>query len=250
MSGVEGKAVLVTGGTQGIGLGVARALLDGGARVAIVGRDPAKQELAVRDLEKLGTVSGIVADVAVVGDCERMVQEATDALGELDVLVNVAGVFVPGPFLDVSEADFDYQFDINVKGTFFATQAFTRPLVAAGRPGKVINISSTAGQRGFGGVSVYCSTKAAVDHLTRVMAAELAPVGVNVNCVVPGNIDMPTNKLMVEPGAREATAARTPARRNGFPEDIGAAVLYLASDAADFVHGAGLVVDGGILAGH
>jgi NAD(P)-dependent dehydrogenase (short-subunit alcohol dehydrogenase family) len=233
---LHGKVVLVTGGTQGIGLGIARAAVAAGARVAVVGRDTEKRVRVVAELSAGGEVIGVAADVSSVEDCGRMVAETVRHFGAVDVLVKV------------SEDDFDYQLGINVKGTFFSSQAVARHLISTGRRGKIINISSVAGQRGFGGVSVYCTSKAAVDHLTRVMAAELAPSGVNVNCVIPGNIEMPTNVLMQDPGSAEATAAATPARRNGYPEDISNAVMFLASDAADFLHGAAVAVDGGILA--
>lgn len=245
---LEAKVALVTGGTQGIGLGVATAMVAAGAGVAVVGRDKFKRHRAVEELSPSGEVIGIEADVSSVKDCERMVDEAVRHFGRVDVLANVAGAFRPGPFLEVSEDDFDYQYGTNVKGTFFATQAVARHLLSTSRRGKIVNISSVAGQRGFAGVSVYCSSKAAVDHLTRVMAAELAPSGINVNCVIPGNIEMPTNVLMQEPGSAEATAAATPARRNGFPQDIASAVIFLASQAADFLHGSAIAVDGGILA--
>jgi NAD(P)-dependent dehydrogenase (short-subunit alcohol dehydrogenase family) len=245
---LRGKVVLVTGGTQGIGLGVARAAAQAGARVVVVGRDKERRDRVVAELSATGEVMGVAADVSSVEDCGRMVAETVASFGRVDVLVNVAGVFRPAPFLDVSEDDFDYQLDINVKGTFFSSQAVARHLISTGSRGKIINISSAAGQRGFAGVSVYCTSKAAVDHLTRVMAAELAPAGINVNCVIPGNIEMPTNVLMQEPGSAEATAAATPARRNGYPDDVSNVVMFLASEAADFLHGAAVAVDGGILA--
>ncbi len=245
---LQGEVVLITGGTHGIGLGVATGLLAAGARVAVVGRRPEIRDKAVAELSALGEVIGIAADVTQVADCARMVAEAAAGFGQVDVLANVAGVFAPGAFVDVTETDFNYQFDTNVKGTYFAAQAFAKYLIQAARRGKIINISSVAGQRGFPGVSAYCASKAAVDHLTRVLAAELAPQGINVNCVIPGNIEMPTNVLMPTAEAAAQTAAGTPARRNGYPEDVAAAVVFLASGAADFLHGAALAVDGGILA--
>jgi NAD(P)-dependent dehydrogenase (short-subunit alcohol dehydrogenase family) len=245
---LEGLVALITGGTQGIGLGIAEGYLEAGASVMVVGRDPDKLADVVERLGKLGPIAGVSADVAVVAETRKIVEATIDAFGRLDVLANVAGVFSPSSMLETTEEQFDYQFGVNVKGSYFCTQAAVPAMLASSGRGKVINISSTAGQRGFAGVSVYCTTKAAVDHMTRVFAAELAPLGINVNCIVPGNIDMPTNVLMKDPGAREATAAGTPARRNGFPADINPAAVYLASAAADFLHGAAIVIDGGILA--
>ncbi len=245
---LAGRVALVTGGTQGIGLGVARAFLDAGAKVAVVGRDKAKMDAVVAELSPLGEIIGIQADVTIVADAERMVRATVERFGALDILATVAGVYEGASLLDATEDDYDYQFDINVKGTYFCAQAAARHLVAAGRRGKIITVGSVAGQRAFPGVSVYGATKAAVGFLTQVLAGELAPHGINVNCVVPGSIDMPTNKLLSPPGAAEASAAGTPARRNGLPVDVAAAAVYLASDLADFVHGTSLVVDGGVAA--
>lgn len=242
------SVVLVTGGTHGIGLAVAGAFADARAEVFVVGRDRARLDAAVTALAERGHVAGTTGDVSVVADTRRVVDETVETYGRIDVLVNVAGVFAVSIALDVTEQQFDEQFDTNVKGTYFCTQSAARQMLHNAQGGRVINVSSVAAQRGFPGVSAYSASKAAVDQLTRSFAAELAPHGINVNCVVPGNIDMPTNVLMAEPGARETTAAATPARRNGFPADVCQAVLFLASPEADFIHGASLVVDGGLLA--
>ncbi|CAJ64789.1 MULTISPECIES: SDR family NAD(P)-dependent oxidoreductase [Frankia] len=247
-SPLAGRIALITGGTQGIGLGVAEAFLAAGARVAVVGRDKAKMDAVVESLAPLGEIIGIQADVTVVAEAARIVSATVDHFGGLDILATVAGVFEGAPLLDATEADYDIQFDLNVKGTYFCAQAAARHLVDQGRRGKIITVGSVAGLRAFPGVSVYGATKAAVGFLTQVLAGELAPHGINVNCVVPGSIDMPTNKLLSPPGAAEASAAGTPARRNGLPVDVAAAAVYLASDSADFVHGTSLVVDGGVAA--
>lgn len=246
---LEGSIAIVTGGTQGIGLGIAAAYLGEGARIAVVGRDPERAERARTVLAQKGEVLVAHGDVSRVDDATRIVNETVERYGRLDILVNVAGVFERTPFLETTESQYDYQFDINVKGTYFCTQAAVVAMLAGGSGGKVINISSTAGSRAFPGGTLYCTTKAAVDHLTRAMAAELAPSGINVNAIVPGNIDMPTNRLLSQPGAREAAAAATPARRNGTPDDVSAAAVYLASEKASFLHGAAIVVDGGVLTG-
>lgn len=239
------KVVLITGGTQGIGLGVAREFVRSGASVVVVGRDPAKLEQTVADLGQLGEVTGRAADVSQVANIEPLVSSVLDQYGRIDVLLNFAGVIRPASFLDTTEEDYDQQMATNVKGTFFMCQAAGRHMVRAGS-GRIVNVSSVAGQRPFPPVAVYCGSKAAVEHLTRVMALDLAPHGVNVNCIVPGNIEMPTNIFMQEPGAAEASAAATPARRNGRPEDIASTALFLASDAAAFFHGVSVVVDGGV----
>ncbi|OAA29537.1 glucose 1-dehydrogenase [Frankia sp. EI5c] len=248
---LAGKVALVVGGTQGIGIGIARAFLGAGAKVVVAGRDKARMDAVVEDLTAVagpGHVTGIQVDVLDVPANTAVVEATVAHFGALDILVTVAGVFRPAELVEVTEEDFDAQMDLNLKGTFFGVQAAARYFLADGRPGKIITVSSVAGRRAFPGSSVYGASKAAVEHLTKVFAGELAPHGINVNCLVPGSIQTPTNWLLNRPGAAEESAAGTPARRNGLLVDMGAAAVYLASGAADFVHGAALVVDGGVAA--
>ncbi|MEX5636065.1 SDR family NAD(P)-dependent oxidoreductase [Parafrankia sp. FMc2] len=258
---LAGKVALVVGGTQGIGIGIARAFLAAGARVVVAGRDKARMDAVVEDLASTAgpaapglaapgaeRVTGIQVDVLDVAANTAVVEATVAHFGALDILVTVAGVFRPAELVEVTEEDFDAQIDLNLKGTFFSAQAAARYFLADSRPGKIITVSSTAGRRAFPGSSVYGASKAAVEHLTKVFAGELAPHGINVNCLVPGSIQTPTNWLLNRPGAAEESAAATPARRNGLLVDMGAAAVYLASGASDFVHGAALVVDGGVAA--
>ncbi|KPM56157.1 dehydrogenase [Frankia sp. CcI49] len=248
---LAGKVALVVGGTQGIGIGIARAYLAAGARVAVAGRDKARMDAVVEDLANVAgpaNITGIQVDVLDVAANTAVVQACVAHFGGLDVFAAVAGVFRPAELVDVTEADFDAQIDLNLKGTFFGVQAAARYFLADQRPGKILTVSSVAGRRAFPGSSVYGASKAAVEHLTKVFAGELAPRGINVNCLVPGSIETPTNWLLNKPGAAEESAAGTPARRNGLLVDMGAAAVYLSSGAADFVHGTTLVVDGGVAA--
>ncbi|CUU60319.1 glucose 1-dehydrogenase [Parafrankia irregularis] len=248
---LAGKVALVVGGTQGIGIGIARAYLAAGARVAVAGRDKARMDAVVEDLASVAgpaNITGIQVDVLDVAANTAVVQACVAHFGGLDIFAAVAGVFRPAELVEVTEADFDAQIDLNLKGTFFGVQAAARYFLADRRPGKILTVSSVAGRRAFPGSSVYGASKAAVEHLTKVFAGELAPQGINVNCLVPGSIETPTNWLLNRPGAAEESAAATPARRNGLLVDMGAAAVYLSSGAADFVHGTTLVVDGGVAA--
>ena len=196
---LSGRVALITGGTHGIGLGIAELFLGAGSKVFVVGRSERNLISALRHLGSMGEIEGTTADVAVVADTQRIADETVAAFDRIDVLVNVAGVFVASEALDTTEEQFDHLFDTNVKGTYFCTQSVASRMIDDGTRGSVINIGSIAGQRAFVGVSAYGMTKAAVEQLTRAFAAELAPFGINVNCIVPGTIDMPTNVLMQEP---------------------------------------------------
>ena len=247
----SGRRVLVTGGTRGIGRAAALAFLAAGARVAVTGRS---EDTALKAAAALG--SGAVAapgDVAGAEQCRRVVERAAEALGGLDVLVNCAGIARGGPVEAVTEDLWDATLDINLKGTFFCTQAALPHLRRA--RGNVVNLASDAGLIGEVGLAVYCASKGGVVNLTRALALELAP-DVRVNCVCPGYVDTDMVRRDVieasaDPGATEAAlAASAPLNRIASPEEIATAILYLASDAARFMTGAALQIDGGTTAGH
>jgi len=257
----DGKAVLITGASRGIGRATAKAFLDGGARVAVNGRSETSVAQAIGALsdggaggdagDGSGRLTAAPGDVATAAGCEAVVGAALDALGGLDILVNNAGVFERRPMAESDEALWDATFDINVKGTYFCSRAARSALKEAG--GSIVNVASMAGLEGYAGVTVYCASKGAVVNLTRAMAIELAPA-VRVNCVCPGVVDTDMARIgFAEEG--EATsdlsdmAAFHPLQRVATAEEVAKAILYLASEDAGFITGAALPIDGGVTAG-
>lgn len=243
---IAGYSVLVTGGTKGIGKGIARVFALAGANVVITGRDEASAQSACDEINALGggTVSYVLGDVASKADCERMAATAIERNGGIDVLCANAGIFPDSKLAVMSEADMDKVFGTNVKGTMFSVQACMPALEKSGR-GRVILTSSITGPvTGFPGWSHYGASKAAQLGFMRTAAMELAPKGITVNAVLPGNIA--TEGLAeMGPEYRAAMEATVPLHRLGEVEDIGNAALFFATKEAAYVTGQALIIDGG-----
>ena len=246
---LEGKRALITGSGRGIGRAIAVRLAREGADVAINDlnvQGDARQTLA--EVELAGRRGVLVqADIGKAEQARQLVEEAIRQLGGLDILVNNAGVERRAAFVDVKEADYDLVLDVNLKGTFFVTQAFVRHLRAEKRPGRVINISSVHEEMPFPGFSTYCLSKGGMQLLTRDLAVELGPHGITVNAIAPGAIATEINRALLDDRPRvDRLLKQIPLGRMGKPEDVAALAAFLASEDADYITGSTYYVDGGL----
>ena len=247
---LQGKVALVTGSGQGIGRAIAVRLAQEGARVVVEDRsdsDAAEETLA--QVRQAGSDGSVVAgDVADAQADRRVIEQAVAAMGRLDVLVNNAGIERRAEFLDVTEADFDAVLGVNLRGAFFATQAFARHVRSRDGGGAVVNISSVHEELPFPHFASYAASKGGLKMLMRNLSIELAPLGIRVNNVAPGAVSTPINaSLLANHAELDALLANIPLRRLGTPEDVANAAAFLASDEAAYVTGTTLVVDGGLL---
>jgi NAD(P)-dependent dehydrogenase (short-subunit alcohol dehydrogenase family) len=252
MRGLQGKRVLISGGSSGIGLATAQRFLEEGSRVFLAGLDRREVHGALAGLRRSGEVFGLACDVSLEGDVARMVQAAEGALGGIDVLINNAGTARRDPFLSIAAGDWDRILAVNLRGMFLVAQAVSRHMVERGG-GVIINMSSTNGLAGEEDYAHYNASKGGVLLLTKTMAVELGSHGIRVNALCPGYIRTPLNEAISASigGAgfeTDCASARIPLGRAGQPEEVAAAYAFLASDDASFIHGTGLVIDGGQLA--
>ncbi len=244
---LQGRSALVTGGSKGLGYAMSSALARAGAVVAVTGR---QRETITAAADRLAAETGrriipLVADVTRSDQVERMVADAIRALGQLDILVNNAGINIRQRVTDQPEADFRKVMDTNLLGTFLVSQQAGRHMVER-RRGSVINVGSMLAFVGLPERPSYTASKGAVVQLTRTMALEWASLGVRVNALCPGPIVTEINTpVLANPAASEFFVSRIPLGRWGRPEEVGPAVVFLASDASSFMTGATLVIDGG-----
>ncbi|MDQ7858450.1 MAG: SDR family oxidoreductase [Armatimonadota bacterium] len=236
------RVCIVTGGASGIGRGIAARFRAEGARVVVADLDAAGAEVAARELGGLA----VPTDVRDADAADRLVRTTLEACGRVDVLVNSAGIGRLGSALETTPEAWGEVLAVNLTGTFLVSRRAAQEMVAA-RRGKIINIASVAGLVGYAGRVAYCVSKAGVVMLTKAMALDCAPYGVQVNAICPGVVRTPmTEAALADPAALGEKIARIPLGRLGRPEDIAAAAVYLASPDADFVTGHALVVDGGM----
>jgi glucose 1-dehydrogenase len=245
-----GKTALVTGSAGGLGQAIAARLAQDGADVVLAVHEvDERASQAAHAVRAAGRNAWLVAgDVGRVAAVSRMMAEALAAAGAVDVLVNNAGIEIRAGFLDMKEADYDRVLDINLKGPCFLAQAFARHRRDAGAGGKIINISSVHEDLPFPHFTSYCASKGGLRMMMRNLAVELAPLGITVNNIAPGAIGTPINRdLQAQPAELRSLLGNIPLRRLGTPEEVAALAAFLASSDADYITGATLVVDGGLL---
>ncbi len=243
---VEGRVALVTGAGRGIGRAIAMALGEAGAAVACAARSRDQVEAAAAAIAAAGgRARALRLDVTRPEQIVAGVEEITAALGPVDVLVNNAGITMEKPTTEVTDEDWDAVLATNLTSMFRCARAVAPGMIRLGR-GKIINVGSMYGVLGVPRYAAYCASKAAVDGLTRSLAAEWARHGIQVNCLAPGyvNTDIP-RAAMADERTRALFLSKVPARRIGEPEEVGALAVYLASPASDFMTGQTVYLDGG-----
>lgn len=247
MAALQGRIALVTGASKGIGAGIARALADAGAAVAVnYAGSRTDAERVVSEIAGIGgRAVAIQADVSKRADVERGFAETIAALGAPDIIVNNAGVFSFQPLEEVVESEFHRQFDVNVLGTILVAQEAVKHFPASG--GSIINIGSTASANPEVNSVIYSAGKAAVDTISRALAQELGPRGIRVNTIAPGGVETEGTRAngVVGGDAERRIVAATPLGRFGQPADIGKVAVFLASDAAGWITGERIVASGG-----
>jgi glucose 1-dehydrogenase len=246
---LEGKTVLITGGSQGIGQGIALRLAEEGADIAIdyVGNSESA-DATVAQIQKRGRrASAVQADISSVDQIHSMMKQAVDSLGGVDVLINNAGIEKHASIWEVTEHDYDLVLTINLKGAFFASQAFVQHRMAVKKPGKIINVSSVHEELPFPHFTSYCASKGGMKMMMRNLSIELAPFGITVNNIAPGAIETPINTaLLNDPPKLKALLGNIPLARLGQVSDVAGVAAFLASADADYITGATVVVDGGL----
>ena len=246
---LEGKTALVTGGGQGIGQGIALRLAEEGANIVIdyVG-DPKPANETVGKIQQGGhRAVAIEADISSVEQIHNLMKQAVYTFGGVDLLINNAGVEKHASIWEATERDYDLVLNINLKGAFFAIQAFVQHRMAVKNPGKIINVSSVHEDLPFPHFTSYCASKGGMKMMMRNLSIELAPYGITVNNIAPGAIETPINTaLLNDPLKLKALLENIPLNRLGQVNDVAGVAAFLASSDADYITGATIVVDGGL----
>jgi glucose 1-dehydrogenase len=246
---LKDKVAVITGGTKGIGLGIAAEFVKEGAKVIIVGRNPETGAAGLDELKKLGgDAMYIPCDVGQLDDLENIIKQTVDSYGRIDIYVANAGINDPEkpPYLDITPRQYNKIMDINLKGVFFGVQYAARQMVKQGDGGVIVNVSSVNAHLALNSQMVYTTSKGGLQQLTKVQAVDLAPYGIKVNAMAPGPI---ATELAFRVGSskelRDTVVSRTPIGRYGTSEECGKLAVFLASDDSNFIFGQSIYIDGG-----
>ncbi|PUE14166.1 SDR family NAD(P)-dependent oxidoreductase [Limnohabitans sp. MMS-10A-178] len=248
--GLGGKVCLITGGAQGIGEACVRLFVEDGARVVFVDIHKAKGEALQAQLQQQGhDVLFMACDIGSKAEVESLLSKVIERLGQIDVLISNAGIFKAAPFLEVTEADFDEVLRVNLKGAFLIGQAVARVMKTQGG-GAIVHMSSVNGVLAIPEIASYNVSKGGLNQLTRAMALALVDDGIRVNAVAPGTIatELANKAVLTSEEARQKILGRTPMKRLGNPAEVAHVVAFLASDAASYITGEVITVDGGRMA--
>lgn len=248
---LAGKNALVTGSTRGLGRTIAEWLAREGANIIVSGREQADVDASVAAMQALGVQAwGIPADLSKLEDAHALATAALETVDTLDIIINNAGMSIPQDFWKVSDADWDYEINVNVRSPFVINQHAARAWIDAGTRGRIVNISTVGVFSGHRDKMVYNIAKSGVQTMTRNMSFELGPYGITVNCVAPGAVpDKPGTDWVPDPDQRESISKIIPTGRFGRAEDIAAAVLFFCLPETEWTTGQTLLVDGAHIAG-
>ncbi len=243
---LKNKIALITGAARGLGKACALALAHAGADIALGLRDVNSAEALEKEIKSMGrNVIRLQMDVSSLQQINKAVENVVEVFGKIDILVNNVGVAPDNPAEKVTEEDFDHTINLNLKGTFFTAQAVGKQMIKQGN-GRIINMSSQAGFIALEDESIYCMTKAGINHLTKNLASEWAKYNINVNAVAPTFIETPgTKPWLDDKDFRQSVLSRIPLGRIGKPMEVAGAVVFLASDAASLITGEIMLIDGG-----
>jgi NAD(P)-dependent dehydrogenase (short-subunit alcohol dehydrogenase family) len=237
---LDGKVAVVTGASSGIGRACAEAMAEAGAKVVLVGRDGDRLRAVAG---RCGEHRVVAVDLAADDAAAKVVEAAVEAFGAVNSLLHMAGIFWPSPLAEAPLEDFDMQWRVNVRAPYALTR---EALPHMKRDDSITFVSSIAGKVAFPNSAAYCATKGAIEQLTKALAVELAPAGIRVNAIAPGNIRTPMNEKLLESKEYEQMYIDgTPYGRVGVVEDIAPLAVFLASDGARYIHGESILVDGG-----
>ena len=240
---LKDRIAIVTGAGRGIGRGISLALAKEGCSVMVSDINQEDCLRVVSEIEAIGSKAMVIkCDVSQKKEVDKMISETVKKFGKLDILVNNAGIYPFVPFMDMSENDWDKVINVNLKSIFLCSQAAAKQMKEGG---KIVNISSIAAFIGFPGLVHYCASKGGINAMVRALALELAPRKINVNNVAPGAIETPGASQGLTEEVKKQTITGIPWARMGKPEDIAEAVVFLASDKADYITGQTIIVDGG-----